>query len=111
MNDTFDAKLVSAKLRRAWSSATSSRWTTDNPANGQCSVTALLLHERFGGELLKTRIGAADHFYNRIAGQRVDLTADQFADPITYDDLPATVDEALADTSTVQLDALRAAYY
>jgi len=97
-----------AHLRQAWSPATSSLWRAENPAAGQCSVTALLVEERFGGEILKTRIGTAWHFYNRIGGARCDLTASQFAGAIAYDDLPSDRAEAMADTSPAQLAALRA---
>ena len=31
--------------------------------------------ELFGGEILKTPLPDGDHFYNRINGQRIDLTA------------------------------------
>ena len=30
------------------------QWTRERPAAGQCNVTSLLVHELFGGELLKT---------------------------------------------------------
>lgn len=67
-----------------------------------------------GGELLKTRVAfegtEAWHFYNRIDGTRLDFTAEQFAAPIRYDDLPATEAEALADTSPAQVATLAAAF-
>ena len=79
------------RLTRAWSSETSSTWRRDNPACGQCSVTALVVQDVLGGELLKTRVAGAWHFCN--------LTVGQFATPIGYDDLPSSRQEALADTS------------
>src|SRR6476659_5449423 len=91
--------LLYRRLTKAWSSETSSRWRLDNPACGQCSVTALVVQDLLGGELLKTRVGGAWHFYNRIDGRRWDLTVGQFATPIGYDDLPSSRQEALADTS------------
>lgn len=94
-------------LPRAWSSASSSRWRPDNPACGQCSVTALLAQELFGGEILKTRIGSAWHFYNRINGVRHDLTESQFASPVAYDDAMSNRTDAMADTSPEQYAALR----
>lgn len=98
-----------AAIGSAWSSATSTRWRPDAPATGQCSVTALLVHETLGGRLLKTRVEGAWHFYNEIDGQRLDLTAGQFAEPIRYEDQRADPADALADTSPEQLAALRAA--
>jgi len=56
-------------------------------ARGQCSVTALVVQDLFGGTLLETRVGAAWHFYNRIDGERCDLTAGRFAERVAYDDL------------------------
>jgi hypothetical protein len=91
--------LLYRRLTKAWSSETSSGWRLDNPACGQCSVTALVVQDLLGGELLKTRVGGAWHFYNRIDGRRWDLTVSQFATPIGYDDLPSSRQEALADTS------------
>jgi len=44
------------QLRRSWSPETSSGWTRDNPASGQCGVTALVVHDKFGGEILKTDV-------------------------------------------------------
>jgi len=83
---SFDPDAVQSALRTAWSLSTASQWTADNPAAGQCNVTALLVHELFGGELLKTPLQAGDHFYNRIGGLRYDFTASQFDQPIAYAD-------------------------
>jgi hypothetical protein len=90
------------RLTKAWSSETGSKWRPDNPACGQCSVTALVVQDLLGGELLKTRVAGAWHFYNRIDGRRWDLTVSQFETPIGYDDLPSSRQEALADTSKQQ---------
>lgn len=95
-----------AKLRHAWSPATSSKWTAANPACGQCSVTSLVVHDRLGGSIVKTRVGSAWHFYNVVHGERIDLTASQFPDPIRYDDQVSSRDEAFADTSLEQYNAL-----
>jgi hypothetical protein len=94
------------KLRAAWSTATSGKWRPDNPAAGQCSVTALVVQDELGGEILKTDIAGAWHFYNRICGRRIDFTMSQFDSPIGYDDLPSNREEALADTSVKQYEAL-----
>ena len=78
---TRDAELarLAELLPAAWSSDSAGPWSADNPARGQCSVTALLVHDLFGGEIMKTRVGGAWHFYNRLDGRRIDLTAGQFA--------------------------------
>ena len=94
------------RLKRAWSAETASVWSAENPARGQCSVTALAAQHLFGGELLKTRTPQGPHFYNRIGGAKRDFTAAQFDSPIAYEDAPADRGEALADTSSAQLEAL-----
>jgi hypothetical protein len=45
-------------------------------------VTALVVQDVLGGEILKTRVAGAWHFYNSIDGSRWDLTLSQFATPI-----------------------------
>lgn len=95
------------KLRKAWSAETGANWRPDNPAAGQCSVTALAVQDERGGEILKTDVGGAWHFYNRIDGRRVDFTMSQFDSPIFYDDLLSNRQEAFADTSVRQYEVLR----
>lgn len=62
-------------------------------------MTALIVQDVLGGEILKTSVAGAWHFYNRIDGRRWDLTVSQFSTPIGYDDLPSSRQEALADTT------------
>ena len=106
----FDPDEVQSALRKSWSRASASQWTEENPAAGQCNVTALLVHELFGGELLKTPLPAGDHFYNRIEGRRYDFTESQFGRPITYADLPTSRADAERGATRTQLAALRAGF-
>ncbi|MET4385326.1 hypothetical protein ABIB73_001061 [Bradyrhizobium sp. F1.4.3] len=82
----------------------------DNPAAGQCNVTALLIHDLFGGELLKTPLPAGEHFYNRIGGRRYDFTANQFDQAIAYLDLPTDRADAELGATSDQLAERRAAF-
>lgn len=107
---SFDPDDVQRALLKAWSSLTASQWTPDNPAAGQCNVTSLLIHDLFGGELLKTPLPAGDHFYNRIEGRRYDFTASQFDQPIVYMDLPTSRADAERGATGDQLAELRAAF-
>lgn len=107
---SFDPDEVQSALRKAWSLSTSSQWSADNPAAGQCNVTSLLVHELFGGDLLKTPVPAGDHFYNRIEGRRYDFTASQFDQPIAYKDLPTDRADAERAATTDQVAELRAAF-
>ena len=95
-------------LTISWSIKTSSLWLQDNPARGQCSVTALVVQDILGGGVLKTRTDGGWHFYNLIDGQRLDLTDSQFVEPLHYEDRKASRDEAFADTSPEQYELLRA---
>ncbi len=110
MAAVFDSNAIQEKLRKSWSLATSSKWTMQNPAAGQCNVTSLLVHELFGGELLRTPLVQGDHFYNRIGGVRYDFTEGQFDQPIPYSDIPADRAEAERGATSTQLAALRAAF-
>ena len=107
---SFDPDAVQTALFKAWSLSTASQWTANNPAAGQCNVTALLVHELFGGDLLKTPLPAGDHFYNRIEGRRYDFTAAQFDQPIAYMDLLTSRTEAEQGATSDQLAELRAAF-
>jgi len=94
-------------LRASWSVDTGGKWFASNPARGQCSVTALVVQDILGGDILKTDVGGYWHFYNQIAARRWDLTMGQFETPIRYDDLSSTREEALSDTSPEQYRLLR----
>jgi hypothetical protein len=106
----FEPTRVATALLGSWSIQTSGNWLANNPACGQCNVTALLINELFGGDILKTPLPEGDHFYNRIAGERVDLTASQFEAPISYLDVTSNRDEALAGTSIAKYESLRASF-
>lgn len=59
-------------------------WTPENPSRGQCGVTAMVVRELLGGELVLgevfvdgTKVG--HHWWNRLPdGNDLDFTADQF---------------------------------
>ena len=85
---SFDKHSVLTALRKSWSKSSAKQWKIDNPALGQCNVTALLIHEMYGGELLKTPLPDGSHYYNRVNGERIDLTSSQFNKPIVYADIP-----------------------
>jgi hypothetical protein len=101
-----DAARLVDLLVRCWSRDTSSLWSPEVPSRGQCSVTALVLQDRFGGEILKSRIGPSWHFYNLVGGLRLDATAGQFPHAIHYLDLLSNREEAFADTTEAQYEEL-----
>lgn len=96
-------------LFHSWSIATSTVWTPDNPAKGQCGVTSLVINDVLGGEILKTPMAEGWHFYNRIFGKRYDFTSSQFNDPVLYVDQLSSREEAFQDTNKNQYSRLRQA--
>lgn len=95
---------LEAVLRDSWSSATSAdpdNWSRSNKAWGQCAVTACLVQEYFGGELLRVTAFLSDsensigHYFNRLPnGETVDLTSSQFPPGTTFSDPPEIRDRA-----------------
>ncbi|MEZ4503111.1 MAG: hypothetical protein R3C39_10840 [Dehalococcoidia bacterium] len=69
-------------IEKAWTADTSADplgWSLENPAWGQCAVTALLIQDSFGGELLRADVDGISHYWNRLpSGEEVDLTRHQF---------------------------------
>ncbi|MET3988273.1 alpha/beta hydrolase [Streptomyces sp. PvR034] len=82
---------LEAALRAGWSAdlacpsdITRIPWTADNPAWGHCDITALVVQDLVGGDLMVGEVfldGRQEgyHCWNRLAGGiRVDLTREQF---------------------------------
>jgi hypothetical protein len=74
-------------IREAWSLDTADEddgWTPENPSRGQCDITALVVHDLLGGEVLGADVyldgeRIERHMWNRlVSGIDVDLTRDQF---------------------------------
>jgi hypothetical protein len=62
------------------------KWTKDNPSIGHCAISALIIYDLFGGEIYKTKVGRSTHYFNILNnGEIVDVTAEQFSNPISYD--------------------------
>lgn len=72
---------LTVRVARAWCAETSAddRWSPDNPAAGQCAVTALVVQDHFGGDLLRVVNEGASHYFNVMPDHVwVDLTRSQF---------------------------------
>ena len=73
-------------IRKSWSKETSSdpeKWAYENPAWGQCAVTALIVHDYLGGDIVWAEAKLPDgksisHYFNQIKWKEVDLTRRQF---------------------------------
>ncbi|MET7365503.1 hypothetical protein ABZS61_06665 [Streptomyces sp. NPDC005566] len=80
---------IEAAIRSSWDADTTTpghrpRWDPDNPARDQCGVTALVVNDLLGGELIRgeVRVGGErvdHHWWNRLGlGVEIDLTREQF---------------------------------
>ncbi|MDF9482900.1 hypothetical protein P5738_15270 [Bacillus cereus] len=105
--DDVKEKRIYEVLIKSWSIETSSKWTIENPAKGQCGVTALVVQDICGGKIIKTKIGGVWHFYNFIDGQRFDFTESQFNENLNYLDVESNRKEAFADTNEKQYSILK----
>lgn len=56
------------------------KWTQENRTLGQCSITAFLAQDIFGGEVYGMATGNGVHCYNVVDGYTFDLTSEQFGD-------------------------------
>lgn len=71
------------ELRKAWCRETAhpsyqARWSEDNPSIGQCLVTALVVQDRYGGDIYSCKVCSNSHFVNIIDERIVDRTVEQF---------------------------------
>lgn len=65
-------------------------------AEDQDSIISVLIHDIFGGEILKTKRKSGWHFYNRIEGIRLDFSKPDFgksSDSGPFEDIPASNEE------------------
>lgn len=82
---------IDRALRASWAADTCSPddfaragWAADNPAWGHCDITALLVNDLFGGDLMLGDVHDGEephgfHWWNRLAcGIELDLTREQF---------------------------------
>ena len=65
-------------------------WSPENKTMGQCSITAFLVQDIFGGKVYGVlRPGGNYHCYNDVDGCIFDLTSEQFGDEIlVYENNP-----------------------
>ena len=63
-------------------------WTPENRTLGQCSITAFLLQDLYGGKVYGVPLGDGNyHCFNAVDGCVFDLTSEQFGDQtLNYSD-------------------------
>ncbi len=81
----FSINQLENVLKRAWSKDSSYYYAFDenNPALGQCAVTALIVNDYFGGKIVWCEVTRPDgqkisHYFNKIGNNEIDLTRSQF---------------------------------
>lgn len=90
---------VIAAIEQSWSRYTAfdtDEWTEDNPARGQCVVSALVIQDLLGGELQKTKVnygGTIESHYRNILpdGRMIDATRSQYPIDQTFEVTPIDI--------------------
>lgn len=81
MNPSLHSLIIA--LHRSWGVDTAQEFDPTNPPKGQCAVTALIVQDEFGGDLLRCATPDGSHYWNRLPdGTEIDLTAGQFPEPV-----------------------------
>ena len=83
--------VITNALKVAWSKDTSSdkSWSSDNPASGQCAVTACIIQDYLGGEIQHATATLSDgtkisHYYNNLNSADIDVTKQQFPESTIF---------------------------
>jgi hypothetical protein len=101
------ARRLRNALEAAWSRETTvnpANWSERNPAWGQCAVTALIVQDELGGELLRATVQGVSHYWNLLeTGEELDFTRRQFSDfPDDLKGLARVREQLLANDDTAR---------
>lgn len=93
--DLYDA-LCKVWCKRTCAPRLQKQWTPQNKTLGQCSITAFLVQDIFGGKVYGIlRPGGNYHCYNVVGEKAFDLTSEQFGDEVLlYEGNPEQFREA-----------------
>lgn len=79
IDELFELLLNTWRRETAYPNCQSDYIYEEDPTYGQCAITAMLVHDIFGGTIHKIRVdGGGTHYFNKINGHYIDLTSDQF---------------------------------
>ena len=79
LNDLFGILLKCWDKETAYPASQADYIKDNDPTYGQCTITAIIVNDIFGGTIHKIKIdGRGTHFFNKIDGHYIDLTRDQF---------------------------------
>ena len=104
-------------LRKLWCAQTCAprlreHWSEENPTLGQCSITAFLTQDIFGGEVYGIPLpGGVFHCYNVVGDVVFDLTSEQFrGKPLNYQSNPLQLREVhfAREEKRLRYESLRA---
>lgn len=77
----MDIEILKEAFKASWIAETAlGTWSSDCPELNQCAVTAMVIQDYLGGDLLRCECDNGDsHYWNRLPnGKQVDLTYGQF---------------------------------
>ena len=82
LSDLWQADTCAPRMRKDW--------TPENKTYGQCSITAFLMQDIYGGKVCGVPLHDGNfHCFNDVNGCVFDLTSEQFGDvKLNYDDCP-----------------------
>jgi hypothetical protein len=95
----FNRNVVQEALIRSWAPGDKPDMSPMSCMNIHDSINSRLIHDIFGGEILKTRKKNGWHFYNRIDGERIDFLCPETDNNmnVSYmEDIPSTPEETCA---------------
>ena len=97
-NNMFNRTVVQEALKRSLKFDSRKTVSPIETPESQSTVISQLIHDIFGGEILKTHKGKKWHFYNRINGERIDFTMSELAkspEENSFEDISSNPDETL----------------
>lgn len=73
------------------------KWSINNKTLGQCSITAFLVQDIFGGKVYAVKTANGIHCYNVIDNLYFDLTSEQFENSAKYLDYSELIPQSRDD--------------
>ena len=82
LSEIWSAETCAPRMRKDW--------TPENKTLGQCSVTAFLMQDLYGGRVFGVPLGDGNyHCFNAVGPCVFDLTSEQFGDTVlSYENCP-----------------------
>ncbi len=75
--------------RKTCASRMRDEWSEDNKTLGQCTITAFLMQDIYGGKVYGVPLPDGNyHCFNAVGDRVFDLTSEQFQTPLDYGDCP-----------------------